>query len=85
MIDDVAAGEDALDVRHRRVAMRQDDVAALVELELPGVRLRVRRVADGDEESLRRISRDLVRLQVAQLERRDAALLRADHFVDGRC
>src|SRR5262249_16726087 len=30
VIDDVTAGEDALDVRYRGVAMRQDDVAALV-------------------------------------------------------
>ena len=53
VIDGVAAGEDALDVRRRRMRMRQADVAALVELELPRVRLRVRRVADGDEEALR--------------------------------
>ena len=38
VIDDVAAGEDALDVRDRRVGMRQADVAALVELELADVR-----------------------------------------------
>src|SRR5437016_9620672 len=53
VIDDVAASEDALDVRHRGIAMRQDDVAALVELELPGVDARVRRVPDGNEQPLR--------------------------------
>src|ERR1051326_7638425 len=53
VIDGVAAGEDALNVRGRRIPMRQCDVAALIELDLSRVRLRVRRVSDGDEESLR--------------------------------
>src|SRR6185436_8572439 len=47
-----AGGEDALDVRDGGIVVRSDDVAALVELELPRVPLRVRRVADGDEEPL---------------------------------
>src|ERR1044071_3903005 len=83
VIDGVAAGEDALDVRHGRIVMRQDDVALLVELDLSFVDCGVRRVADGDEESLRGKVVDLVRLQVADLERGDAALFRADDFVDG--
>src|SRR5438034_9412861 len=44
VIDDVAAGEDALDVGNRRMMVRQHDVAPFVELQLSRVRLRVRRV-----------------------------------------
>src|SRR6185436_498995 len=83
VVDGVAAGEDALDVRDGGIVVRSDDVAALVELELPRVHLRVRRVADGDEEPLGGEVGDFVRLQVAQLQRGDAAFLRADDFVDG--
>src|SRR5205085_4358569 len=53
VVDGVAAGEDALDVRDGGVVMRQDDVALLVELDLSLVDRSVRRVADGDEEPLR--------------------------------
>src|ERR1043165_7940114 len=83
VVDGVAAGEDALDVRHGGMVMRQDDIALLVELDLSFVDGGVRRVADGDEEALRREVVDFVRLEVADLERRDAALFRADDFVDG--
>ena len=85
VVDGIAAGEDALDVRGRRVRMRQADVAALIELELPRVGLRVRRVADGDEEALRRRSRvTSFVFRLRSLSAGDAALFRADHFVDGR-
>src|SRR4051794_32252433 len=53
VVDGVAAGEDAADIGLGGVAVWLHDVAALVELELPLVHLRIRRVADGDEESLR--------------------------------
>src|SRR6266852_2241001 len=84
VIDGIAAGEHALNVGRGRMAMRQDDVAALIELDLAGVRLRVRRVSDGDEESLRREIRQLLRDEVADLDRRHAAFLSADHFLDRR-
>src|SRR5438876_4204377 len=65
VIDGVAAGEDAVDVGLRRVVVRQNDVAALVELELPLVHLGVRRVADGHEQPLRVHVARGVRLPIA--------------------
>src|ERR1043166_4717931 len=78
VVDAVARGEDALNVRGSRMPVRLHDVAALVELELPRVGARVRRVADGDEEPLRLHLRHFVRDDVLDLERGDAALFCPD-------
>src|SRR3954463_14182108 len=64
--------------------MTQTDVAALIELELPRVRLRVGRMSDGDEEALRGEVSHFIRYQIAKFQRRDPALFRADHFIDRR-
>src|SRR5437899_4424810 len=60
VVDDVAAREHALNVRDRGVRMRKHDVAALIEVELSGIRRGVRRVADGHEKPLRSNSVNLI-------------------------
>src|SRR5213593_450039 len=64
--------------------MGQDDVATLIELQLAPVGSGVRSVSDGDEEALRVHVRNLIRLQIAKLERSDPALLRSHHFFHSR-
>jgi hypothetical protein len=80
VVDHVAGREDALDVGLRRPRLG-DEVARLVVVELVEEELRVRVMADRDEQALSRDLADLVRVEVAELDGGGLAVL-GHHLVD---
>jgi hypothetical protein len=73
VVHEVAGGEDAGHARARRLALRHD-VAVVVELDDAAHDVRLRHVADGDERPDVLEPVRLVRLDVVELERRQAVI-----------
>src|SRR5438034_1987326 len=80
---DVAGGEDTRDRRLRRAGLHLD-VLVGQQLDLTAEELRVRLMADGDEEPIDRALDERARLDVAELHAGNLAPGRIEDLLDGR-
>ena len=81
VVGHVAGGEDTLDVRLGRARLR-DEIARLVVVELVEEEARVRVVPDGDEEAVGGKVRDLIGVDVAEIDAGHLLLVAPDDLVD---